>query len=145
MHPLAQQARDLAHEIHSGQLDLAGESYVEHLRRVVAGVGDDPVAQAVAWLHDTVEDHPEAALARLFELPLEVVRPVLILTRLPSDHDTDAYYARIRGDGVALKVKRADVRDNSDKARLARLPPETAERLARKYARATELLGGLSP
>ncbi|MEP7021591.1 MAG: hypothetical protein ABI808_13140 [Pseudonocardiales bacterium] len=71
---------------------------------MAARVAGDPDAEAVAWLHDVVEDTPSTA------------------------------------DPLAVTVKRADLADNSDPERVARLDPETRARLEAKYAHARELL-----
>lgn len=42
---------------------------------------------------------------------------------------------------LALSVKRADIDDNTDPSRTSRLPEETRDRLAKKYARTRALLG----
>lgn len=144
MKPLALHARELAAEIHDGQLDHAGEPYIRHLERVAARVAErlpgDQVAEAVAWLHDSFEDQPGRAHRVFQEMPLRVVRPVLILTKLGGDNDLEAYYRRVRGDFITQVVKEEDVEDNQDPERLALLPVELRERLQAKYARATLLL-----
>ena len=44
-------------EAHAGQKDKAGKDYFEaHVSVVAKGVKGDPVAEAAAFLHDTVED-----------------------------------------------------------------------------------------
>ena len=45
-------------------------------------------------------------------------------------------------EGVALRVKLADIADNADESRLALLDSKTAARLRRKYAEARKALGG---
>lgn len=141
---LIDQAREIAEDVHGDQLDHAGEPYVSHLAHVAAAVArrlpGNEVAVAVAWLHDSLEDQLERARSRVFAMPLKVVRPVLILTKLGSDSDLDAYYRRIRGDEISLAVKLEDVMHNRDPARLARLAPDLRARLTAKYDRALHLL-----
>lgn len=136
---LAQQIATAAHE---GQVDKAGRPYITHPARVAARVSGDEYAAAAAWLHDVVEDTDVtlADLERVF--PPEVVEAVDALTRRP-DEEPASYYARVRQVPLASTVKLADLDDNSDPQRLARLDAQTRERLLAKYARArTELLAG---
>lgn len=132
-------ARELAHRAHAGQLDKAGRPYIEHVARVAAAVSDDPDAEAVAWLHDVLEDgsaeHGLAAMA----FPDEIKYAVTLLTRC-TDYDYASYYDGIRANPIALRVKLADIADNADESRLALLDEKTAARLRRKYAKALEAL-----
>jgi len=137
---LAERAKELAHRAHAGQVDKAGRPYIEHVARVAAAVADDPIAQAVAWLHDVLEDCPfefGLELARAF--PDEIEGAVLDLTRFECIPEAD-YYAEIRKNPLALRVKLADIADNADESRLALLDADTADRLRRKYAAARQAL-----
>lgn len=51
------------------------------------------------------------------------------------------YYTRILQSATALRVKTADIDDNVDPERLARLDPASRERLTAKYEKARNLLG----
>lgn len=109
------------------------------MARVAAGVHGDADAEAVAWLHDVVEDCPAYA-AEVQAFPAAIQQAVACLTRRDDVPDDD-YYAAIRANPLALKVKLADITDNRDPARLLHLPPETAQRLREKYAHALQALG----
>ena len=63
---------------------------------------------------------------------------VSTLTRGDAE-DYDAFVDRVAST-PARRVKRADVEDNSDPARLGRLSAEMRERLTQKYARAIRVL-----
>lgn len=141
---LVERARDLAHRAHAGQVDKAGRPYIEHVARVAAAVADDPEAEAVAWLHDVLEDARESErnwYGHHIEdsFPEAIVSAVLAVTRFDG-YPVDAYYADIAEDPLALRVKLADIADNADEARLALLEPDVAARLRRKYAKAVEAL-----
>jgi len=142
MNDLVQRAKDLAYRAHAGQVDKAGCPYIEHVARVAAAVSDDPEAEAVAWLHDTLEDCAyfcEAHASYFYELPMSVLEAVATLTR--SDDKSDAfYYWDIRTTPLALRVKLADIADNASEGRLALLDEKTASRLRRKYAKAIAAL-----
>ncbi len=132
-------ARTLALEAHAGQVDKAGHPYIGHVGRVAAAVRGDDEAEAVAWLHDVIEDCPALA-GRVQAFPAPLQDAVRLLSRT-SAADADTYYARISSDPLALKVKLADIADNADEARLASLDAATAERLRDKYRRALAALG----
>lgn len=137
--PFVNEARWLAQEAHAGQVDKAGRPYIEHVARVAAAVEGDAKAEAVAWLHDVLEDCPAYAHSVLLFPPI-IAEAVADLSRTPDRGDA-FYYWNIRQNSLALKVKLADIADNSDEARLALLDPATADRLRTKYAKARAALG----
>lgn len=137
---LVERAKQLAERAHAGQVDKAGRPYIEHVARVAAAVAADTQAEAVAWLHDVWEDSPEFNGGRLpEEAPRAVVFAVQNLNRHNSK-DAESYYAVIRQNPLALRVKLADITDNADESRLALLDEKTAARLRKKYAHAKEQL-----
>jgi (p)ppGpp synthase/HD superfamily hydrolase len=141
MSNLVQRAKDLAHRAHAGQVDKAGRPYVEHVARVAAAVSDDPEAEAVAWLHDVLEDcEARFKNALLTDFHVGIFRAVMALTRYKGVSERK-YYDDIRRYPIALRVKLADIADNSDESRLALLDEKTAARLRRKYAKALKALG----
>ncbi|HVT78368.1 MAG TPA: HD domain-containing protein [Acidimicrobiales bacterium] len=133
----------IAEAAHAGVPDKGGRPYIEHPRAVAALVeGDD--ARAAALLHDVIEDTDltEADLLAA-GIPVHVVTAVAALTRREGQADVD-YYATVAANELALRVKRADIANNTDPVRTARLDPATRDRLARKYAKATKLLDDFS-
>lgn len=137
---LVERAKALAYRAHAGQVDKAGRPYIEHVSRVAAAVADNPEAEAVAWLHDVLEDAPDYWQEIDNVLGPFVFDAVCTLTRFPKVHSDD-YYAEIRNDPITLRVKLADIADNADEARLALLDETTAARLRKKYAKALAALG----
>ena len=137
------EAVSLAARLHGAQTDKLGEPYLGHLVRVMLRLpteasDDEKVA---ALLHDVIEDVPDGSrLLAEAGVPARVIGLVATLTRRDGE-DYDAFIDRIAGT-PARRVKRADVEDNSDPGRLARLPAETRERLLKKYARAIRVLDG---
>jgi (p)ppGpp synthase/HD superfamily hydrolase len=141
MSDLVQRAKELAYRAHAGQVDKAGRPYIEHVARVAAAVSNDPEAEAVAWLHDVPEDCPRH-IHEVEWFPSKVKIGVILLMRVAHGAVADRrYYEAIKGNPLAIRVKLADIADNSDEARLALLDPKTADRLRRKYRRALEMLG----
>jgi len=131
---VVEHAKELAHIAHAGQKDKAGNSYILHVSRVARAVSDDPLAEAVAWLHDVIEDCPEHA-HEVEWFPLDVRQAVADLT-IRDWMDRSPYYTIIRANPLALRVKLADIADNSNEERLALLDEKTAARLRKKYAKA---------
>jgi (p)ppGpp synthase/HD superfamily hydrolase len=131
----------VARMAHVGQADKAGEPYITHPERVVARIpATEHLDRAVAWLHDVVEDT---------DVTFDDLRPVFsptvmlvldALTHRESETRSD-YYDRILQSPIAIRVKTADIADNADPDRLARLDPATRKRLTAKYENARSLLG----
>lgn len=135
---IVERAKELAHCAHAGQVDKAGRPYIEHVMRVAEAVAGDPEAEAVAWLHDVIEDAPEFEDDVLDCLPTNLFLACILLDR--TNVRQRDYYSRIARNPIALRVKLADIADNSNEARLALLDVKTADRLRLKYARARRML-----
>ena len=132
-------ARAIASIAHRGQTDKSGEPYIDHPRRIAERL-TDPSQVAAAWLHDVIEDCGISAqdLAAA-GIPGDVIDAVVLLTR-SDEYTSDHYYASIRENPIALAVKLADIDDNTDEERLAKLDTETQERLREKYRAAIRAL-----
>ncbi len=152
-----QDAIDLATFAHRKQFDKAGEPYINHPLRVLNSVqaqGAQAYVQMAAVLHDVTEDTPfTAEMLTAFGVPEATVEIVKLVDRDFSGikwyHEPDVddpiskdefYYQEIRKNPGALIVKKADIGDNTQPWRLEYLPPETRERLIKKYAKAMEAL-----
>lgn len=136
-------AKGIAFVAHRGQHDRSGLPYIDHPGRIAERFDPmiEPVAAASAWLHDVLEDTPVTA-QELFEagvLPA-VIDVVQLLTRTP-EVTPEEYYAAIRRDPVARRVKLADIDDNTARWRLRRLDYDTQLRLVEKYRHARIALG----
>ena len=134
-------ALEIAHEAHAGQVDKAGLPYIKHVLRVVDAV-QTPAEKIVAALHDVLEDCPEWTIQRLADEDFGA--PILMAVSYLTRKKIGSYktYIWLVGQGsLSRAVKIADLRDNSDPARLALLPERDRTRLAKKYAAALEALG----
>lgn len=135
----------IAARAHHGQTDKAGEPYILHPLRVM-GMMNTEDSRIVAVLHDVLEDTPwtdDMLDAEGFSE--EQVEAIYVLTRRPHEHYT-TYIDRVAGDTLTRAVKLADLADNLDPGRLARLPFEVRARLQAKYKAAQErLLYGDTP
>jgi (p)ppGpp synthase/HD superfamily hydrolase len=136
---IVERAKELAHRAHAGQVDKAGRPYIEHVARVAAAVSDNPNAEAVAWLHDVVEDHTDFAQEVWLRFPSSIVVAVDNLTRMTRE-SAEHYYSAVRCNALSLRVKLADIADNADESRLSLLDKATADRLRRKYTKALKAL-----
>ena len=132
-------ARRIATDAHRGQTDKNGVDYIQHPRGVAARL-DQLDQQAVAWLHDVVEDTTVTADdLRAAGVDEAIIEAVLLLSR--NHGDAGDYYDRIAASPLVRSVKLADIADNTDPARTALFDPGTRQRLATKYENARRALG----
>lgn len=133
-------ARAWAIKAHAGQKDKAGKDYFEaHVAVVAEGVKGDPVAEAVAFLHDTVEDTTVTIADIRTGFPKEVADAVEALTRSKNMPYAE-YLWHIQQNPIAVKVKLSDLRSNMDLTRLPHTPTEKDLERTRKYKRAYTIL-----
>ena len=112
----------LAIELHKGQKGKLGEPYILHVERVAEKFPKDSPEYLVALLHDTVED-TEITIddLRYLELPESVLEAVDAVTHRTHEPLVE-YYARIKCNPLATKVKLADAMDNLRASRMQKLP-----------------------
>lgn len=124
----------IAASAHLGQFDRAGEPYILHpLRLMQRASGNEE--RIVAVLHDVIEDTPWT----LEKLADEGFSPAVLaaldaLTKREGE-SYDAFLARVLQNPLATRVKRLDLEDNLNGARLPTFGPRDAERME-KYVRA---------
>lgn len=128
----------LAATAHEGQVDKAGAPYILHVLRVMMRL-ETPEERMAAALHDIVEDCGWTLdRLRAEGFPEAVVLGVDAVTRRESE-SYDEFVLRAKAHPVGRRVKVADLRDNSDIARLREITDRDRARLE-KYRRALELL-----
>jgi (p)ppGpp synthase/HD superfamily hydrolase len=133
-------AIEIAVLAHSGQTDKAGAPYILHPLRVMFALqGND--AQIVGVLHDVVEDCPGWTFDRLRAegFSQTVLRALASVTRNEDTEDYAAFVARAAADAIGRQVKRADVLDNLNGARLSEMSPKDLTRFNR-YLKALAVL-----
>lgn len=137
-------ARAWAIKAHAGQKDKAGKDYFKaHVAAVADGVKGDSIAEAVAFLHDTVEDTSVTMADIRTGFPKEGADAVKALT-----HSKGVPYAEylwcVQQNPIAVKVKLSDLRSNMDLTRLPYAPTEKDLERTRKYKRAYTMLTSVS-
>jgi len=138
---LTKKSLRIAYDAHEGQVDKTGLPYIFHPYHLAEQMSDE-ASICAAFLHDVVED-TAITFEDLIErgIPVEIVEAVRLLTHDEAVPYMD-YVRNIRDSGnrVAIAVKLADLRHNSDPARrTGESGEETAARLAR-YRAAIEML-----
>ena len=136
---MTKRAMMIAFDAHKEQTDKDGLPYFHHPLHLAEQMNtEDEVI--VALLHDVVEDTDWTFDALEVEgFPLTVISALRLLTH-DDGSDYAEYVRRIKTNPIAVNVKLADLRHNSDPSRLASLPPDTAERLQCKYSEAIKIL-----
>lgn len=141
---MVNKAEQLAIKAHAGQKDKAGKDYFEaHVFVVANGIIGDPIAKAVAFLHDTVEDTSVTIEDIRAEFPKEVADAVDVLTHRKGMSYAE-YLWRIQQNRTAVKVKLSDLRSNMDTKRLPQPLTEKDISRTKKYRRAYLMLGGVN-
>ena len=114
---LLERAIALATEKHDGQVDKGGKPYIEHCLRVMDMLSslDEKI---VGVLHDAVED-TDLTLDELIDsgFPHRIVLAIDAISRKP-DESRGSYMRRVTGNELALKVKIADLTDNTNLERI---------------------------
>lgn len=135
---LIEKSLTIALRAHAGITDKAGQAYILHPIRIMAKMTTD-IEMSAALLHDVIEDSDITAADLLVEgIPSEVVEAVLCLTK-QLDEDYLDFVLRAKQNAIARKVKMADIEDNINVLRLAKLTEKDLARVA-KYHIAWQLL-----
>ena len=127
----------LAAFAHRGQVDKAGEPYINHPRRVASGF-DTEDEITVALLHDVAED-TEITLGPIENIfGSRVAEAVDALTHR-EDEDYFDYVRRAGQNPVAKAVKLSDLNDNMNLGRLKNVTDKDLKRVE-KYRKAKAIL-----
>ena len=124
-------AQIIALAIHEDQKRSDGRPYVEHLAQVAAKVNDR--LKPIAWLHDTIEDHPDKISLddlRKEGFPSYIVDAVDLLTHKKGVSNME-YWKQILTNQDAVAVKLRDIEDN--------MGDNPSEHAKIKYAKALDL------
>lgn len=129
-------ALQIATEAHFNAVDKGGHSYILHPLRIAMRLRtQDEELMSIAIMHDVVEDTKITFEDLLkFGFSARVVDALRLLTH-QKGVSYDDYIDAMRNNIDALKIKREDLRDNSDITRLKGVRPKDVERMV-KYQHA---------
>ena len=139
---LTKKAMKLCFEKHKEQKDKTGLPYVFHPFYLATQM-DDEYSTVCALLHDVVEDS-DVSFDDLIndEYPIEIIDALKLLTH-NSDDDYFDYVRKVCTNKLALKVKIADLKHNSDLSRLDVIDEWDLKR-QEKYKKALKLIKELT-
>ena len=130
-------ARALATKAHEGQTDKAGLPYITHPERIASRM-ENPEAQVIGWLHDTVEDTPITLRDIEAAFGPETAAAVDAISRRDGEPWSD-YLERVAANPMARQVKISDLIDNSNLSRIPHVTLKDVER-QKKYNKALKKL-----
>ena len=130
-------AKALATKAHEGQIDKAGLPYITHPERVASRM-ENPEAQVIGWLHDTVEDTPITLRDIETTFGPETAAAVDAISRRDGEPWSD-YLDRVAANPMARQVKISDLIDNSNLNRIPHVTLKDVER-QKKYNKALKKL-----
>ena len=130
-------ARAFATKAHEGQIDKAGLPYITHPERVASRM-ENPEAQVIGWLHDTVEDTPITLRDIEATFGPETAAAVGAISRRDGEPWSD-YLERVAANPMARRVKISDLIDNSNLSRIPHVTLKDVER-QKKYNKALKKL-----
>ena len=127
---LLQRAIAIAAKAHEGQVDKAGNPYLDHPLFVMKNV-NSLEQKIVAVLHDAVEDS-ELTLEQLRSggFPEVLVSAIAAITKIEAEAYA-TYLERVIANPIALPVKIADVTHNLDLSRIAHPTEADFQRIAK--------------
>ena len=133
-HPIVNETIVRAAEFHQGQVDKLGAPYYFHPMRVMMRLGPDAAdaEKHAALLHDAIEDNPDVTPARLRELGYseDVLAMIELVTRRkPMSYNEFIDRIVASGNQGAMRIKLADLYDNTNGERLSGAPEEVREKL----------------
>lgn len=136
--PMVRKAMEIAYEAHHGQVDKAGVPYIYHPIHLAEQM-EDETSICVALLHDVLEDTciSEEEL-RQKGISSGVIDNIKLLTKGKEEGYME-YLERLKSSEIAVKVKIADLKHNSDVSRLLEITEKDKKRLE-KYTEAIKRL-----
>lgn len=137
---MIQQALCYAIRAHKGQIDKGGNDYINHPVYLALQM-NEPVEKVVALLHDVMEDSNVLTYDDVYHLFNPFIADTLkLLTHIKGIKYFD-YIQEIKNSNneVAIKVKLADLKHNSDISRISCPTSKDNERIE-KYQKAIKIL-----
>ena len=133
-----EKAISIAIEAHEGDVDKAGSPYILHPLRIMFQM-DTEEEMIVAVLHDVVEDS-DYSFEKLREIGFSerVIEALDSVTKRAGEAYED-FVKRAASHPIGKKIKLADLRDNMDLSRLAKVTDTDLKRV-QKYHEALKIL-----
>lgn len=136
--PMVKKAMKIAYKAHQGQVDKAGIPYIFHPIHLAEQM-EEEIEICVALLHDVIEDTDVSeAMLKEAGIYVEIIENVKLLTKSKEEDYMD-YIEKIKSSEIAVKVKLADLKHNSDVTRLPEITEKDKKRLE-KYTEAIKRL-----
>ncbi|MEG9482766.1 HD domain-containing protein [Mannheimia indoligenes] len=133
------QAEQFARQLHYGQTDKAGKPYIEHLAFVAENISTkNKETEAVAWLHDSVED-TQCSINDIRHIFGDVIADAVEAITKKQGESYFCYLDRVKSNPIAKVVKLADLTHNLCLERLPKITEKDLKR-AEKYKSALEYL-----
>ena len=137
---MTKKALKLSFEAHKNQVDKSGMPYVYHPFHLAEQMTTEEET-TVALLHDVVEDtHYTIDDIKAMGFADKIIEALKLMTHDKSVPYMD-YVAKIKNNHIAMVVKLADLRHNSDLSRVETVDAKVIKRV-QKYAEAIKLLCG---
>jgi len=130
----------LATNAHAGQFDKGGHPYILHVLEVLHGVRDeDEEIQCIAVGHDLFED-TKTTVEDVIEIGAtsRIIEGILALTKQRGESYA-TYKKKVLSNKDAMKVKKSDLKHNSDIRRLKGVTEKDIARMAKYMAFYTEI------
>lgn len=136
--PLTKKAMKIAYEAHKDQTDKGGIPYIYHPIHLAEQMTDERTV-CVALLHDVVED-TDITFEQLKEHGFddEIIEALKVLTYDKSLPYSE-YIRNIGSNLIAKRVKKADLKHNSDLTRLDKADQKVIDR-KKKYQASLKIL-----
>ena len=125
---------------HTGQFDKAGEPYILHVLEVLHGVRtEDEEIQCIAVGHDLFED-TKTTVEDLIQLGAteRIISGILAVTK-QNGESYASYRKKVLANVDAMKVKKSDLKHNSDITRLKGITDKDVARMGKYMAFYTEI------
>lgn len=128
-----------------GIFDKGGKPYILHCLKVMHYLQTaDAELQTIAVLHDIIEDtNTTYEELRKLGFSERVIEGVRCMTKLPGQTDEE-YFQQVAGNPDTVKVKKCDLRHNSDIRRLKGVSDKDIKRIV-KYQNMYQRLNEISP
>lgn len=131
---LRELALNIAESAHKGQVDKAGEPYINHPLKVASAFEDD-TRYIIAILHDVIEDSDITINDLInYGFPSNFIDALEAITKRGESYEE--YLKKVKSNVLATQVKLEDLKHNMDLSRISNLRKKDVDRIKKyEYAR----------